>query len=132
MATDPKVTEHLDPIRLEVIRNSLTAVADEMGLALQRAAYSTNIKTRLDSSCAIFDRDGRAIAQSFSQPVHLGSLAHFVPRILDNYGVERLRDGDGILCKDGYLEDGHLNDVCLLYDLYHESELAALVDTYVN
>jgi N-methylhydantoinase B len=132
MASDPKGTEHLDPIRLEVIRNSLTAVADEMGLALQRAAYSTNIKTRLDFSCAIFDRDGRAIAQSFSQPVHLGSLAHFVPRILENYGVERLRDGDGIICNDGHLGGVHLNDVCLLSPLFHEGELVALVATLAH
>ena len=106
--------EGLDRIRLEVFRSALVAAADEMSLALQRAAYSTNIKTRLDFSCAVFDRSARVIAQSFTQPVHLGTLVHFVPRVIDIYGRERLRPGDGILCNDGHLGGLHLNDVCLL------------------
>src|ERR1700716_4096196 len=93
----------LDRIRLEVFRNALVAAADEMTLALQRAAYSTNIKTRLDFSCAIFDRDIRLIAQSFTQPVHLGSLVHFVPRIIGAYGRDRLLPGDGLISNDGHL-----------------------------
>jgi N-methylhydantoinase B len=121
-----------DPIRLEVIRNRLTAVADEMGLALQRAAYSTNIKTRLDFSCAIFDRSARVIAQSFSQPNHLGSLAHFVPQIVSTYGREKLVEGDGILCNDGHLGGVHLNDVCLLSPLFHEGDLVAFVATLAH
>src|SRR5947209_5064406 len=108
----------LDRIRLEVFRSALVAAADEMGVALRRAAYSTNIKTRLDFSCAIFDTSHRVIAQSFSQPVHLGSLAHFVPAILKNYGAERLNPGDAILCNDGHLGGVHLNDVCLLAPVF--------------
>jgi N-methylhydantoinase B len=115
----------LDRIRLEVFRSALVAAADEMSLALQRAAYSTNIKTRLDFSCAIFDRFARVIAQSFTQPVHLGTLVHFVPRLVDIYGRERLRPGDGILCNDGHLGGLHLNDVCLLAPIYDADELVA-------
>ena len=65
----------IDPIRFEVIRNALLAIAEEMGATLRRAAYSTNIKTRGDFSCAFFDRELRTIAQAFAQPSHLGSLA---------------------------------------------------------
>ena len=115
----------LDRIRLEVFRSALVATADEMSLALQRAAYSTNIKTRLDFSCAIFDRSARVIAQSFTQPVHLGTLVHFVPRVVDIYGRDRLRPGDGILCNDGHLGGLHLNDVCLLAPVYDGDELVA-------
>ena len=105
-----------DRIRLEVIRRALDATADEMALGLQRAAYSTNIKTRLDFSCALFDRSVRLVAQSFTQPVHLGSLVHFVPRIIAEYGVSRIRKGDGVLCNDGHLGGLHLNDVCPAWD----------------
>ena len=63
-----------DPITFEVIRNALVAATDEMVLALRRSAYSTNIKTRSDFSCAFFDADLRAVAQGFAQPVHLGSM----------------------------------------------------------
>ena len=64
----------VDPISFEVIRNALVAATDEMVLALKRSAYSTNIKTRSDFSCAFFDADLRSVAQGFTQPVHLGSM----------------------------------------------------------
>ena len=63
----------IDPIRFEVIRNALVEATEEMASALRRSAYSTNIKTRHDFSCAIFDLNKRTVAQSFSQPAHLGS-----------------------------------------------------------
>src|SRR5438094_1156063 len=93
----------IDPVRFEVIRNALLAITEEMGATLRRAAYSTNIKTRGDFSCAFFDRELRTIAQAFAQPSHLGSLAHIVPRAIRTYGPERLAPGDGILINDPYL-----------------------------
>jgi len=117
----------LDAIRFEVIRNGLTAIADEMALTVQRAAYSTNIKTRLDFSCAVFDSQARLLAQSFGQPNHLGSLTHFVPAILETYGRERLRPGDGVLCNDGLHGGVHLNDVCLVVPAYFDEQLVGFV-----
>ncbi len=122
----------VDPVRLEVIRNALTAVADEMGAALHRAAYSTNIKTRLDYSCAIFDRDGRMIAQAFTQPAHLGTLNHFVPRILEAYGRDRLLPGDALLCNDGHMGGIHLNDVCLVAPAHSGEALLGYVVTMAH
>src|SRR5438309_1764434 len=92
----------IDPVRFEVLRNALLAITEEMGATLRRAAYSTNIKTRGDFSCAFFDRELRTIAQAFAQPSHLGSLAHIVPRAIRTYGAERLAPGDGILINDPY------------------------------
>ena len=83
-----------------------------MSVTLRRAAYSTNIKTRLDFSCALFDGRARTVAQSFAQPIHLGTLAHFVPAILARYGAP-LEPGDALLCNDSHLGGLHLNDVCL-------------------
>jgi N-methylhydantoinase B len=116
-----------DPILLEVLRYAFRAVADEMALALQRAAYSTNIKTRQDFSCAVFDDQLRIVAQSFSQPVHLGSLTHFVPRIIAVYGADQLEPGDGILCNDGHLGGVHLNDVCLVAPVFHDGGIIGYV-----
>ncbi|MGI9145957.1 MAG: hydantoinase B/oxoprolinase family protein [Chloroflexota bacterium] len=121
------VPTSFDRVRLEVFRNALVAAADEMSLALQRAAYSTNIKTRLDFSCAIFDRSARLVAQSFTQPVHLGTMVHLIPRILEIYGRDRLLPGDGILCNDGHLGALHLNDVCLLSPIYYRDDVVAFV-----
>ena len=101
-----------------MIRNALTAIADEMGASLRRAAYSTNIKTRLDYSCAIFDPEARMIAQAFTQPVHLGTLRHFVPNLLKVYGAAALGPGDAVVCNDGHLGGIHLNDVCIVAPVF--------------
>ena len=63
-----------DALRLEIFRHALTGITDEMSVTLRRAAYSTNIKTRLDFSCALLDGQARMAAQSFAQPIHLGTL----------------------------------------------------------
>src|SRR5579864_2350147 len=97
--TVPDMTARLrlDPIRFEVVRNSLIASVDEMGVALQKSAYSSNIKTRADFSCMFFDKNLRAVAQAFTQPIHLGGLFHMVPVVIRSYGAEKLEAGDGIL-----------------------------------
>ena len=84
----------VDAISFEVIRNALVAATDEMVLALRRSAYSTNIKTRSDFSCAFFDADLRCVAQGFAQPVHLGSMVEQTPRAVRDYGPENLGPGD--------------------------------------
>ena len=117
----------IDPVRFEVIRNGLLAITEEMGATLRRAAYSTNIKTRGDFSCAFFDRELRTIAQAFAQPAHLGSLAHLVPRAIRAYGPERLQPGDGILINDPYQGGVHLNDITLITPVFHEGALLGYV-----
>lgn len=109
----------VDPVRFEVLRNALLAITEEMGATLRRAAYSTNIKTRGDFSCAFFDRHLRTIAQAFAQPSHLGSLAHIVPHAIREYGVEHLMPGDGLLINDPYLGGVHLNDITLITPVFH-------------
>ena len=121
-----------DAFRQEVLRHRFTALANEMSVALQRAAYSTNIKTRRDHSCAVADPAGRIVAQSFSQPAHLGTLAHFVPRILAAYGPERLRPGDGLVCNDGHLGGIHLNDVATVLPVFLGGRILAYVATMAH
>lgn len=113
----------VDPIRFEVIKNSLIAAVDEMGVALQRSAYSSNIKTRADFSCMFFDRHLRAVAQAFTQPVHLGGLFHMVPVVIRRYGCEKLAPGDGILTNYPFLGGVHLNDVTLISPLHYRGEI---------
>jgi N-methylhydantoinase B len=103
-----------DPIRLEVVKHALLAITDEMSAALQRAAYSTNIKTRGDFSCALLDTNLRLVAQSFSQPTHLGSLVHSAPRLVQEFGADRMRVGDAVLMNDAHRGGVHLNDITLL------------------
>ena len=117
----------IDPIRFEVIRNALVEATEEMASALRRSAYSTNIKTRHDFSCAIFDLNKRTVAQSFSQPNHLGSLVETVPRALDAYGPERLGEGDGILVNFPYGGGVHLNDIALISPIFYDGDVVGYV-----
>ena len=123
MQTPPQI----DPIRFEVVRNALVEATEEMASALRRSAYSTNIKTRHDFSCAIFDRDLRTVAQSFSQPNHLGSLVETVPRALADYGPENLGEGDGIVVNYPFTGGVHLNDISLISPVYYEGEVFGYV-----
>ena len=118
---------HIDPIQFEVIRNALLEAPEEMAIALRRSAYSTNIKTRADFSCAFFDRDLRPVAQAFTQPVHLGSLTILTPRAVREYGPENLREGDAILVNDPYRGGVHLNDITLIAPVYCGGELFGYV-----
>ncbi len=117
----------IDPITFEVIRNALVAATDEMVLALRRSAYSTNIKTRSDFSCAFFDAELRAVAQGFTQPVHLGSMVEQTPRAIRDYGPENLRPGDVIITNDPFPSGVHLNDVSLISPVFSEGELLGYV-----
>jgi N-methylhydantoinase B len=117
----------VDPISFEVIRNALVAATDEMVLTLKRSAYSTNIKTRSDFSCAFFDRELRAVAQGFAQPVHLGSMVEQVPQAVRSYGAENLGPGDVIVTNDPHPSGVHLNDVSLISPVYVEDELLGYV-----
>ncbi len=117
----------MNPILFQVLASALVEATEEMALALKRSAYSTNIKTRNDFSCAFFDSQMRTIAQASGQPVHLGSLAKFVPNVIRTYGAENLRAGDGILANDPYLGGVHLNDITLISPVYASDVLIGYV-----
>jgi len=117
----------LDPITFEVVRNALVAATDEMVLSLRRSAYSTNIKTRADFSCAFFDAELRSVAQGFTQPVHLGSMVEQVPRAVRDYGPENLAPNDVIITNDPYPSGVHLNDISLISPVHHDGELIGYV-----
>jgi N-methylhydantoinase B/oxoprolinase/acetone carboxylase alpha subunit len=86
----------MDPIRFEIIRQAIDSAAQEMCVALYKSAYSTNIKTRLDLSCAILDRQGRVIGQSAAMPCHISAMNVTVPESLKIYGPGNLEQGDQI------------------------------------
>ncbi len=117
----------LDPITFEVIRNAFVAATDEMVLTLKRSAYSTNIKTRADFSCAFFDVELRAVAQGFTQPVHLGSMVEQTPRAVRDFGAASLEPGDVIVTNDPYPSGVHLNDITLVSPVHVDGEILGYV-----
>ena len=127
----PREGRTVDPVLFEVIRNALVEATEEMSVTLQRTAYSTNIKTRLDYSCAFVDAAGRMVAQAFCQPAHLVTIGRLVPRAVaeyaDEHGGATLGPGDALLVNDPHRQASHLNDVFLISPFFHEGELVGYV-----
>jgi N-methylhydantoinase B len=120
---------HIDPVTLEVMRNALYSIADEMTAALVRTGYSTNIKDRRDCSCAIYDLHGDAVALSeLNTPVHLGTMHPTVKTVLEKFPLETLQPGDAVMLNTPYpAGPGHLNDVAVVCPVFHAGQLMALV-----
>lgn len=118
----------IDPITTEVIGSALASVAEEMGAALIRSAYSTNIKERRDCSCAVFDSHGELIALAEHIPIHLGSMQGLMGEIAQNLKDWGLESGDAIIANDPYLGGGsHLPDITLIQPVFYQNELVAFV-----
>lgn len=107
---------NVTPISLEIFRSALTAVAEEMGTVLMLSSYSPNIKERRDFSCALFDAQGRLIAQAAHIPVHLGAMPDSVAAALAAF--ESFAPGDIIALNDPYLGGSHLPDITLIAPIY--------------
>ena len=114
----------MNAIELAIFTSRLNAVCDEMGAVLQRAAFSPNIRDRLDFSCAVFDRNGAMLAQAAHIPVHLGSMAYAMRDIVQQI---TWHVGDMIVVNDPYLGGTHLPDVTLIAPIYAEHELCGFV-----
>ena len=106
----------VDAISLAVFRSLFESVAEEMGVTLQRAAFSPNIRERLDFSCAIFDAQARMIAQAAHIPVHLGSMPASVEAAVRAF--DDLQDGDVIVLNDPYFGGTHLPDVTMVSPVF--------------
>ena len=104
-----------DPIKLELYKNILTSVAEEMGVTLQRTAFSPNIKERLDFSCAVFDGAGKMVAQAAHIPVHLGSMPLSVLAAIEH---TEMAPGDMIVLNDPYSGGTHLPDITLVAPIF--------------
>jgi N-methylhydantoinase B len=112
----------MNPIHLELFRNLFEAAAEEMGLTLQRVAFSANIKERRDFSCALFSPDGELLAQAAHIPVHLGAMPASVAAVLRDLGP--LRDGDVAIVNDPFAGGSHLPDITIVTAIFHQGQRA--------
>lgn len=104
-----------DPIELEIFKNIYHSIAEEMGAALRRTAFSPNIKERRDYSCAVFDAGGQVIAMGDHMPVHLGSMPMSVAAAIESAPLE---DGDIVMLNDPFRGGTHLPDITLVAPVY--------------
>jgi N-methylhydantoinase B len=109
------MTPRFDPVRLEIMKNLFHSVAEEMGAALRRSAFSANIKERRDYSCAVFDARGEALAMGDHMPVHLGSMPMSVAAALRAFA---LGPGDIAVLNDPYAGGTHLPDITMVMPVH--------------
>src|SRR5213075_52203 len=104
-----------DPIELAVFKSATRSVAEEMGAALRRTAFSPNIRERRDYSCAVFDRSAQVIAMGDHMPVHLGSMPMSVRAAIERLD---LGPGDVAMVNDPFAGGTHLPDITLVAPVY--------------
>jgi 5-oxoprolinase (ATP-hydrolysing) len=114
-----------DPVRLEVMGSRFMSIAEQMGAVLRNTAVSTNIKERLDYSCAVFDRDGGLVANAPHIPVHLGAMGATVRAV--RAAIPDLREGDAIVTNDPAQGGSHLPDVTVVSPVFEGGALRFFV-----
>ncbi len=107
----------VDPVMLEVFNNLFMSIAEQMGTTLAKTSYSVNIKERLDFSCAIFDAEGKLVANAPHVPVHLGSMGESIKTVIrDNQGA--MRPGHVYMLNAPYNGGTHLPDVTVITPVF--------------
>ncbi|MGV9288301.1 hydantoinase B/oxoprolinase family protein [Streptomyces sp. NPDC003719] len=118
--TRDRVRTGADPVLLEIFNSQFVSVAEQMGARLAATAQSVNIKERLDFSCALFDPDGRLVANAPHIPVHLGSMGTAVREIVRRR-AGTMRPGDAYAVNDPYHGGTHLPDVTVITPVFGEA-----------
>ena len=120
----------VDPITLEVASNALVGVAEQMAVTILRTSYSTVIREMLDYSTAVFDLEGRIIAQSCRIPIHLNSMSRSLRTTLDEvFPIEQWHPGDIIVSNDPYKGGQHLPDVQTFLPVFSGDTIVAICGT---
>ena len=122
----------LDPITLEVIKNALASVADEMALVVMRSAYSPVVRDTMDYSTALCDRDGELLAQGLTLAVQLGTFPTVMRHVREHFGDD-IEPGDVFLANDPYGFGGqHLPDLYVIKPIFHEGVLEGYAATMAH
>ena len=121
-----------DPITMEVVRNALSTIADEMALVIMRTAYSSIVRDSMDYSTGLCDRDGRVVAHGLTMALHLGSFPDAMRILVRDHGAT-IEDGDVFVFNDPYEAGGmHLPDVYIIKPIFHDDELEGFAATLVH
>lgn len=123
----------LNPVQLEIIRNALTAVSEEMSVTVRRTSRSALVREMLDYSTAVFDAKGRNVAQSAHIPIHLNTMAPFLQHILEHHiPAEAWKESDVVLSNDPYCGGQHLPDLTTFRAVFQEGKHIGFVGTMAH
>lgn len=120
-----------DPITLELVKNAVESVVDEMALTLMRTAYSSNLKSSNDLSSALCSLDGELLAQGFTLPMQLGSIPDAMAAVVAKFGGT-FQPGDCVILNDPYEGGTHLPDIFLIKPLFLDGEHVAYCATIAH
>jgi len=115
----------IDPITLEVVRNKLEGIANEMQSTLLRSSFSPIVREGLDASASLFTLEGESLAQAIAIPIHLATMIPVVKRIVSEFPPSRMEEGDIYLMNDPYLGGTHLPDIALVMPIFSEGRPVA-------
>lgn len=121
-AAEPATSTTRDPVTLELMSCRFMAIAEQMGHVLQRTALSTNIRERLDFSCAVFDATGGLVANAPHMPVHLGAMGESVSAVALAHPSPR--PGDVFATNDPAAGGSHLPDITVVTPIFAEGKVA--------
>src|SRR5919199_6275601 len=110
-----------DPIELAIFKSAFHSIAEEMGAALRRTAFSPNIKERRDYSCAVFAANAEVVAMGDHMPVHLGSMPMSVRAAIDAFRDD-LHPGDAVMLNDPFAGGTHLPDITVVMPVFVRRE----------
>ncbi|GAQ91252.1 oxoprolinase [Klebsormidium nitens] len=120
------VGTELDVVQLSIFNNRFMGIAEQMGRTLQRTSISTNIKERLDFSCALFSPDGGLVANAPHVPVHLGAMSNTVRWQKSHWG-DNLHDGDVLVTNHPTAGGSHLPDITVVTPVFQDGKLVFFV-----
>ncbi|MGE3989278.1 hydantoinase B/oxoprolinase family protein [Pseudorhodoplanes sp.] len=130
--SESRVTPAIDPITLEVVRNKLEGIAEEMQQTLLRSSFSPIVKEGLDASASLFTLTGETLAQACAIPVHLGTLIPVVATVLKAFPPDRMQPGDAFIMNDPYLGGTHLPDIAVIRPIFSGARPIALSATMTH
>lgn len=122
----------IDPITLEVTRNKLDCIAEEMEWTLLSASFSPIVKEGLDASASLFLADGSTLAQACAVPIHLGSLIPSVANILRTFPLHTMEQGDLYCMNDPYAGGTHAPDITVVMPIFYGGRVMALAATMTH
>jgi N-methylhydantoinase B len=115
----------IDPITLEVVRNKVEGIANEMQSTLLRSSFSTVVKEGLDASASLFTLEGETLAQALAIPIHLATLIPIMNTFINRFPAQEMHEGDLYIMNDPYLGGTHLPDIALVMPVLHDGRLLA-------
>jgi len=118
-------THNVDPITVELVRNGVLAVTEEMKTNLMRTAYNMIIYEALDFTVGLFTAEGETVSIGLGLPMFIRGMSETIKAKIRHFGIENIHPGDIIVTNDAYITGSHLNHVTFTLPVFHQGEIVA-------